>query len=280
MHTSHSNRSLRSLGRATARPLANRYDQKGIVPMKRIFAITLTFIFAGCAATNPTYPPRSTENTAQTSSITPKWEPLFEGAELKTDVNYKYYPREMKLSNDMLLRGDTWNGFLKEYIENLPLGKRNDLLNGLTRFYKEYDKVDKIIKFEPLRYISGPYSSNSYVSLKGSFTKSKASALLKINYYGSDWIFSNRITIVADDFTWKSPALKFYRDHYTKVWEYTYLDLDKAEYRMLADKITSSKEVIIRFHGKQYYDDLEVTERMKQDISAMLKAIDAINKKA
>ena len=178
----------------------------------------------------------------------------------------------------MLLRGDTWNGFLKEYVESLPLGKRNDVLNGLTRFYKEYDKVDRIIKFEPRRYISGPYSSNSYVSLKGSFTKTKASALLKIHYYGSDWIFANRITIVADDFTWKSPALNFYRDHYTKVWEYAYLNLNKAEYRKLADRISSSKEVIIRFHGKQYYDDLQVTERMKQDISAMLKAIDAVNK--
>ena len=248
--------------------------------MLQLFAIILAFILSGYATTTPTYQSGSTATIAQSAPVSPKWESLVEGSDLKKDVNYKYHPSEMKLSNDMLLRGDTWNGFLKEYVESFPIEKRNDVLRGLTRFYKDYDKVDKVIKFEPLRYISGPYSSNSYVSLKGSLTRSKASALLKIRYYGSSWIFANRITVVADDFTWKSSDLHFYRDNYTKVWEYTYLDLSQPEYRKIANKIVSSKEVIIRFHGKQYYDDLQVTERMKQDISAMLKVIDAINGKA
>lgn len=126
----------------------------------------------------------------------------------------------------------------------------------------------------------GPYSSTSYISLKGALTKSKAIALLEIYYYGSSWIFADRITVVADDFTWKSPELRFYRDHYTKVWEYTYLDVIRPKYRRIVDKIISSKYEIIRFHGDQYYDDLQVTERMKQDISEMLKAIDGINGKS
>jgi hypothetical protein len=113
--------------------------------------------------------------------------------------------------------------------------------------------------------------------LKGSLTTSRATGLLKIYYYGESWLFADRITIVADDVTWKSPKLEFYRDHYSNVWEYTYLDISKPEYRRLANKIIASKDVIIRFHGKQYYDDLQVTEREKTDIAAMLKAIDAIN---
>ncbi len=248
--------------------------------MKKNVAIVLAILLSGCAATTPTYQARHAINTNPSASFEPKWEPLVEGSDLKTNVNYKYYPREMQLSNNMLLRGDTWNGFLKEYVASFPLEKRGDILEGLSRFYIEFDKVYKIIKFEPLRYISGPYSSNSYVSLKGSLSTSKANALLKIQYYRSSWVFADRITIVADAFTWKSPELKLSRDHYTKVWEYTYLDISKPEYRKIADKIISSKEAIIRFHGKQYYDDLQITERMKQDISAMLKAIDAINEKA
>jgi hypothetical protein len=247
-------------------------------PMKRILALTLIFILSGCVTASPTYQSSSIDTNSRASD-SPQWEPLVEGSDLTTNVNYEFYPSEMKLSNNMLLRGKTWNGFLKEYIESFPIEKRDGILKGITRFYIEYDKVDKIIKFEPLRYISGPYSSNSYVSLKGTLTKSKANALLKIRYYGSSWIFASRITVVADDFTWKSPELKFYRDHYTKVWEYTFLDLNKPKYRNIADRIASSKDVIIRFHGKQYYADLQVTERMKQDISAMLKAIDIINGK-
>ena len=151
------------------------------------------------------------------------------------------------------------------------------MLDGLTKFYKEYDKVDKTIKFDPLRYISEPYAFNSYVSLTGNLTKSKANAFLKVRYHGSSWIFANSITVVADDFKWESPELKFYRDSYTKVTEYAYLDINKPEHRKIADKIISSKEVIIRFNGDQYYHDLEVTERMKKDIYVMLKTIDAIN---
>lgn len=245
--------------------------------MLKAITIASVIILTGCVATAPTYQSDSSVASSQIITASPKWELLTDGSDLTTNINYKYYPDEMKLSNNMLLRGQTWNGFLKDYVNSFPPEKRDGVLRALTRFYKEYDKVDKIIKFEPLRYASGPYSSNSYVSLEGSLTKSKANALLTIRYYGSSWIFAHRITIVADDFTWNSPELEFYRDHYTNVWEYTFFDISNPEYRKIADKIVSSKEAIIRFHGKEYYSDLEVTERMKKDMSAMLKAIDFIN---
>lgn len=246
--------------------------------MNKIFAIAFTVILSGCVATSPINSTATTSQTAENKA--PKWEPLVEGSDLATDVNYKYYPEEMKLNNDMLLRGNTWNGFLKKYIESFPINKRDAVLRGLSRYYKEYDKVEKNVRFEPLRYMSGPYSSTSYVSMQGSLTHSKANALLKFLYYGNSWIFAHSITVSADDFTWKSAELKFYRNNYSNVWEYSFLDISKPQYRKIADKIVSSKEVIIRFNGNQYYYDLQVTERMKQDISAMLKAVDAINGKA
>ena len=240
----------------------------------------LGIMLSGCITTDISPQTNPIVKNNQNIQVYPKWKALLEGSDLKTDINYKYYPKEMNLSNDMLLRGWVWNDFLKKYVESFPLEKRDDILKGLTRFTVDYDKVEKIIKFEPLRYISGPYSSNSYVSLQGNLTKSKAYTLLKINYYGNSWVFAHKITVVADDFTWKSPELKFYRNHSSKVWEYTFLDLSNPQYRNIANKIASSKEVIIRFHGKQYYDDLQVTPRMKKDILEMLKAIDAINGKS
>jgi len=245
--------------------------------MTKIIAILSAIMLTSCVEVTPHYQSNSYVERSRNTSVSPKWEFLIEGSDIKTNVNYKYYPSEMILSNEMLLSGKTWNDFLKKYIESISIEKRDNVLKGLTRYFLEYDKVDKMIKFEPVRYLSGPYSSNSYVSLSGKITKSRANALLKFLYYGSSWIFAHRITVVADDFTWKSPNLKFYRDHYTNVWEYAYLDLDNVKYRKIADRIVSSKEVIVRFHGNQYYDDLQVTERMKKDISLMLKSIDAIN---
>lgn len=238
--------------------------------MKAGIAVLVVLLLTGCATRVPTY--------TGSNRVRTKWEPLIEGSDIATDTKYKYYPSEMLLSNGMLLRGNTWNGFLKGFIESLPVEKRDDVLKGLTRFYKEYDKVDKVIKFEPLRYISGPYTWHSYVSLKGQIKVGKVDAFVKIQYYGSSWIFAESIKVVADDFTWQSPKLNFYKDNYTEVWEYTYLDLSEPSVRELVNNIINSQETIIRFQGRQYYSDLVVTERMKIDLKAMIKAIDTINK--
>ena len=217
---------------------------------------------------------------AESSTLTEEWVLLTEGSDIAYDKNYQYHPFEMKLNNGMLLREKDWNGFLKDFVESFPISKRHDILNGLTRFYKSYYKVEKEITFEPLRYFSGPYASSSYVSLQGSFKKDKALSLMKIKYYGSDWIFSERIKIVADDYEWESPELEFYRDHsYGKVWEYAFLDVSEPKINEVLNAIISSDESIIRFYGTQYYSDLEVTDRMKTDLRAMLNAIKAVNEK-
>ncbi len=246
-----------------------RFDATAI-PVKRK---DLVKNYTGKRSVNTTDVPQASINHK------PNWVKLVDGAEIYYDKNYQYHPSEMQLSNGMLLRGDNWNNCLKSFIESVPVNKRFDILDGITRYYFEYDKVEKKIKFEPLRYISGPYSSNSYISLKGSLTDQKAQALLMIQYMGDSWIFADNIKIVADDFSWQSPKMEFYRDNTSVVWEYTYLDLNNQEIRSLIDKIISAKEPIIRFVGQQYYSDLVVTERMKSDIKAMLKAIDTINRR-
>ncbi|HBG78647.1 MAG TPA: hypothetical protein DDW84_07390 [Phycisphaerales bacterium] len=217
-------------------------------------------------------------DASQASNNRPNWVKLTEGVEIYYDQNYQYHPAEMKLSNGMLLRSEDWTNCLKGFVESIPANKRYDVIDGITRFYFNYDKFEKAIKFEPLRYISGPYASNSYISLKGSLTNQKTQALLKVQYMGDSWIFADRIKIVADDFSWQSPTIEFYRDSTSVVWEYTYFDLANPEIRNLVDKIISANEVVIRFIGPQYYSDFDVPNRMKTDIAAMLKAIDTINR--
>jgi len=216
---------------------------------------------------------------SQSISTFVQWEPLIEGSDLKKNVKYKFHPRSMKLSNKMLLRSKTWNDFLKEYIETFSLEQRDDILKGLTRFWLKYDKVNKYINFSPLKYSSGPYAKNSYVSLDGRFTDVKANANLIIRYFGKSPIFANKITVAAGDFIWETSSAErhFFSDQSSKAaLEYIVLELSNPKYRDIADKIISPNKVIIQFNGKHNYE-LTVTERMKQDISAMLKAIDAVN---
>ena len=206
------------------------------------------------------------------------WVPLAEWSNISYNKNYKYHPDEMKLSNGMLLRRANWDNLLKSYVESFPIEQRNDILEGLTRFWVGYDEVDKIIKFEPLRYISGPYGSKSYISFKGRLEKNRAFALVELKYYGESWIFADRIKVVIDDnYTWESPNIEFYRDNTSSVWEYTFLNIESLEIRKMIKKIISSNKTIIRFIGQQYYSDFEVTKRMKTDMAAILKTIDLVN---
>lgn len=242
--------------------------------MYRVFTIALITVLAGCSTTeevNSSYSPP--EKVLKTE----KWEPILKGSRINVDVNSKH---EMKLSNGRFIRSSDWYGELKPFVSKYPQDQADTIIDGLTRYHFEYDKVDKKIKYEPLRYISEPYSETKYVSMQGSITKDKALGSLKFKFYGSSWIFAENIKIVADDFTWQSPKMKFYKDNNGKsVWEYTYLDVSKPEFREVADKIATSQEVIIRFQGRQYYSDLTLSDRMKSDLKAMLDLIDVINKK-
>jgi hypothetical protein len=242
--------------------------------MYRIFILALIAVLSGCSGTTMV---RSSYSQPEKIVQAERWEPIMEDSKINVDVNYQY---EMKLSNGRLLRQGDWNESLKPFVSSYSQEKADTIIDGLTRYYWEYDKVDKKIKYEPLRYMSEPYSNSKYVSMQGSIEKGKAVGLLKLKFYGSSWIFADSVKIVADDLTWQSPKMNFYRDNYGgNVWEYAYLDISKPEYRDIANKIASSKEVIIRFQGKQYYSDLTLSQRMKSDLMAMLKAIDVVNQK-
>jgi len=201
---------------------------------------------------------------------------LFENSKVLADANHKYHPTEMKLNNGMYLKANNWNGFLKDYIFSFPEDDRDSILFALTRFRVSFDKVDKIIRFEPLAYFSGPYTFHPYISLIGTLEKSKVKAFVKLRYFGNNWIFAEKVKIVADDFTWESDNLNFTRDNSSgKVWEYAYLDYNNKEIKELLLKIVNSDETIIRFIG-EYYFDLTVTERMKKDIKSLINAIEII----
>lgn len=235
----------------------------------------------GCATTGTntnSNRPATAQVTPAPIIVEPKWVPLTEGADLTYDESYRSHPFEMLLSNGRLLRSKDWEGYLKTYVESFPPQKRGPILEGVTRHVTDYDKVENFIRFAPVRYTSGPYAKYSHVAVVGTLRPDKATASLKIHFYADSWIFAQSFKAVTDGVPFQSPTIKFNRDNYGgKVWETAYLDLSKKENRALADRIVSSKEAIIRIQGDQYYYDLTVTDRMRADIGAMLKAIDAIN---
>lgn len=267
--------------------------------MRILLALILGFVVSGCAM-QQTVPVSGSQLGIERSSVgendrgsgpaaeaKPRWVSLVEGSDLAYDAHdlaekqarYGDDFSEMVLNNGARLRGDSWDDYLKDFILSLPQDNRHQLLDGITRHFHQYDRVENAIRFEPLRLLSGPYARTSHVALRGIIKDDAAHAVLRIRYYGRNWIFAERLTIVLDNERISLDSLQFARDHSAgNVWEYVNLPLSREEYRELSEKISESESVIIRFHGRQYYSDLEVTERMKEDLRAMVNAVSTLNR--
>lgn len=183
----------------------------------------------------------------------------------------------MSLNNGETLRFDVWERYLKDFMESLPLEKRHAVLSGLTRHSHEYTVFDNGILFEPLRHSTGPYNRASYIGLVGLLKRNAAAGFVKIRYYGVSSLFIDRFRVVTDGKTYQSPPIDFETDNTAKVREWVNLRLDDPEVRALVERIIYSNKAVIRFQGQHYYQDLVVPDRMKNDMRAMLKAIDVIN---
>jgi len=207
-------------------------------------------------------------------SIASEYEPIEPGSSVMVDVSHMYHPGEMKLSNGNLLRGVEWEA-LKQV---LPANQSNRdvVIDAFSRYWFAYDKFDQRIRVEPLRYISGPYSQTSYVSLRGSLADGGAPNLrLEFKFYGSDWLFADSVRVHADGYNWNSGPINFTRDHTDKVWEIASIPLS-GQGMDIARRIANGDDVTIRFVGNDYYHDFDVPSVMKEDIGAMLKAIESM----
>ncbi|HSX49913.1 MAG TPA: hypothetical protein VLF09_03085 [Cellvibrio sp.] len=237
----------------------------------RTSVIVLLAVLAGCAAERP--------GNAQLTfgERPPRWVPLYEGSQLSVDADYDYYPATMNLSDGGALRSADWDGFLKAYADRIPANKRDIVITGLARCSVEQDNVDKFIRFEPLKLLSGPYGKNSFVAVEGKlYPNYTVDAKLTFLFHGDRYVFANRVTVVADDFRWDSPTLVFARAHYTTVVESGSIDIHKPGVRGVIEKIINSKTATVRFDSLPT-TDFVVTDRMREDMKAVLAAVDAID---
>jgi len=183
----------------------------------------------------------------------------------------------LNLSNGQTLKVEVWERYLKNFMESLPLEKRHDVLEGITRHSHEHDTIDNVIVFEPLRHSTGHYNRSAYIGLTGDPRKDAAAGFLTIRYYGVSSLSIERFAVITDGQTYQSYPIDFETDTSIKVREWAYLRLDDPEVRGLVERITGSNTAVVRFQGRHNYRDLVVPDRMKYDMRTMLKAIDAIN---
>ena len=203
--------------------------------------------------------------------------PLFPGSKLLIDADlYKINKEQMVLNNGTSIKTSDWNGYLKNLVSDFPPSTADSILDGLTLYYHEWDKVERMIRFDADRNPSANYNGHSYICFSGFIKDKKVIPFVKFNYSGPDWIYANRIKLVCDDETFEYDSLRFYTIATTQyVSEYVLMPYN-AEMQDLITKIINSKETIIRFYGDPIYSDLVVTNRMKLDLKEFMKTIKAL----
>lgn len=93
---------------------------------------------------------------------------------------------------------------------------------------------------------------------------------LKFQYYSDDWLFVKSVSIKADDQTFDLGTVDFERDNSGgSIWEWS--DDPINNFKML-DAVLSAKKVVIRFDGRQYYDDFILPDAQKAAMRDVLLA--------
>ena len=209
--------------------------------------------------------------------ISQTWAPLYSGSSIMIDAatlkNNKEY---MVMINGAKIRTSEWNAYLKDFVLKFPVSKSDSIVDGLSRSYYEYDKVEKMIRFGPDRDMASDYYNNSYIAFSGFIKDSKIFPFVKFNYTGADWIYANRIKLVCDDETFEYDSLKFLTLGTTDfVSEYILIPFNESMQELIP-KIINSKETIIRFYGEPIYSDFIVSNEMKLGMKKFLKVIAAL----
>lgn len=168
----------------------------------------------------------------------------------------------------------------EEQLTALKKAQAEQVLAGMT---KEEDKVQGLSFYYPAGWKF--YSDGSWVADQSCFIRPYLGSDGKncwirviYNYTGDDWVFFQKLTIVAD-------GQKFYKtfSYYDvvrdngggTVWEY--MDDDGSSDIDMLTAVANSSETIIRFEGREYAYDYTVKASDKQIISQALQAYQLLN---
>ena len=100
----------------------------------------------------------------------------------------------------------------------------------------------------------------------------------QLHYTSDSWLFIDSARAKIDGEFVNIPMGDWKRDNDTEIWEWSDVVLND-NLRTIAERIANSRETIIRFEGRQYYDDMTVRSSDKQAILDVFSAEQALIEK-
>jgi hypothetical protein len=154
---------------------------------------------------------------------------------------------------------DKYREIYSNYIKNV------DVIDMLPNFSVDLDKMDKKLFIYSKKSLDAPIAPRVVI------IKNEKSLVLDINYIADDWLFVKNITISVDGELFDINDLNFNREVGSgTVYETSLKTLDNQQIELIK-KIIKSKNSFVRFNGKSYYKDKEITIEQKKEMLEILK---------
>jgi hypothetical protein len=178
-------------------------------------------------------------------------------------------PTLLDLSNK---KSDFWSPCVREFVQLQPEAARDALGEALSLYSTSCTggPVRRVEFQTPPASRAAP--AQSYLGLVGALEPNRSELALRAAYHGQ--VRAERITLIADGARWSSPRIDFDDDD---GWEIATLPLTRELARAVRGA-ADARDVLLRFESARSYEDVTVTEEMKQDLRVMLDALDAINR--
>lgn len=143
---------------------------------------------------------------------------------------------------------------------------------ALSRLSKSYDS------FQDITWYQSPSSpryrdTNGFYLYFGVSDGDKLPLRLVFQYYSSDWLFIDSAKINVDGEIYEIVGQTWERDNDSDIWEWTDEPLDD---RAMIEAIIKSKSAVIRYEGRQYYDNRTISSAQKAALKQILSAYDLL----
>lgn len=98
---------------------------------------------------------------------------------------------------------------------------------------------------------------------------------MKVQYYAHEWLFIESFLVVADGQRFEYNNITFERDNSTSIWEWHDRPVDDRDMAMIL-AVLRSGEATVRFCGRQYKRDLDITSEHREAMYRVLCAYEAM----
>jgi hypothetical protein len=170
-------------------------------------------------------------------------------------------------------KSDYWSPCVRDFVETQPEAAREALGEALSLYSTTCRKdPERRVEFQTPR-VGRTAPAPSQLGLIGALGRGTCELALRAAYHGEP-IHAERITLIADGVRWSSPRLDFdERDG----WEVATLPFTRALARVVKRAI-EARDTLLRFESAKGYEDVVITDELKQELRVMIDALDAINR--